>query len=136
MAAIGKGGLGLPGTETNDREGTPGAASPEARRARSINPEKMEEPRQTLGPRKNKGEGVWRKTETRERRGSGVRQRKEGGDDDREKTREQVESETGLRKLERDGIIHAFLPSFILCLLSTFSVPLNFPGDQLGHGIK
>lgn len=103
---------------------------------RPIDPAKMEGPSETLGPRKNEGEGVWREAETRERRGKGVRKRKAGRDKDREKTREKVERERGLRKPERDVIIHAFLPSSILYLLSTYSVPPNFPGARIQHGTK
>lgn len=103
---------------------------------RPINSEKMEEASQTLGLRKNEGEGLWRETETRRRRGRRERQRKAGRNEDRKKPREQVESETGLRKPERDGIIHVFLPSFLLYLLSTYSVLSNFPGAWIWHGTK
>ena len=68
--AIGKGGLGTPRNKEQRRTRVPGAPSPEHGGPRPTTPEKMERARQTLGPRKNEG-GLWRESETGERREGG-----------------------------------------------------------------
>lgn len=66
-----------------------------------------------------------RETESREKRETGGEIQEDGQRGGQRKDWGATESETRLRKSERDGI-HSFVPSFILYSLNTYFVPGAF----------
>lgn len=112
---------GLPRT----RQRTPGARSSVAWTAQAHKSWKCEETQSDTKSEKKMRGRERRETETREKRESGgevQEDRQRGG---QRKDWGGTESETRLRKSERDGI-HSFVPSFILYLLNTYFVPGTF----------